>query len=285
MNSLALINEFLGQPPNASSHGYQIDHILEFCHWFMAALFVGWSVFFIYVLFRFRKSRQPRADHGGVRSHVSTHLEFSVVMIEAVLLLGFAIPLWARRVNQFPPGKEALLVHVVAQQFSFNYHLPGADGQFARRDVNLVSNSNPLGIDPKDPAGKDDIVTTGELHVPVDRPVIAELSSKDVIHDYFVPDMRIAGDAIPGSLIPIWFTPVKTGTYEVICAQLCGLGHYGMKGTLVVDTPQDYQARLKERAELAGGAQPTAPSASPGGQQPQPQNKPAAPAASPSPGG
>ena len=124
-----------------------------------------------------------------MRSHVSTHLEFSVVLIEAVLLLGFAIPLWGKRVNQFPPGKEALLVHVVAQQFSFNYHLPGADGQFARRDVNLVSNSNPLGIDPNDPAGKDDIVTTGELHVPLDRPVIAELSSKDVIHDFFLPDM------------------------------------------------------------------------------------------------
>src|SRR5439155_852306 len=103
---------------------------------------------------------------------------------------------------------------------------------FGRRDVNFVSNSNPLGIDPNDPAGKDDIVTTGELHVPVDRPVIAELSSKDVIHDFFVTEMRIAGDAIPGSLIPIWFTPIKTGTYEVICAQLCGLGHYGMKGTL-----------------------------------------------------
>ena len=123
------------------------------------------------------------------------------------------------------------------------------------------------GIDPNDPAGKDDIVTTGELHVPVDRPVIAELSSKDVIHDYFIPDMRIAGDAIPGSLIPIWFTPVKTGTYEVICAQLCGLGHYGMKGTLVVDTPQDYQAWLKERAELAGTqATPPAPTQRPPGE-------------------
>jgi len=107
------------------------------------------------------------------------------------------------------------------------------------------------------------------LHVPVNRPVIAELSSKDVIHDYFVPAMRIGGDAIPGSLIPIWFTPLKTGTYEVICAQLCGLGHYGMKGTLVVDTPQDYEAWLKERAELAGGAQPAS---SPGAPQ-QPQNK------------
>ncbi len=267
MSSLALINEFLGQPPNASSHGYQIDHILEFCHWFMGALFVGWSAFFIFVLIRFRRRRQPSADHLGVRSGISTHLEFSVVLIEAVLLLGFAIPLWAKRVNQFPPGKEALVVHVVAQQFSFNYHLPGPDGQFGRRDVSFVSNSNPLGIDPNDPAGKDDIATLGELHVPVNRPVIAELSSKDVIHDYFLPAMRIGGDAIPGSLIPIWFTPIKTGTYEVICAQLCGLGHYGMKGTLVVDTPQDYQTWLKERAELAGGAQSApspVPSPSPG---------------------
>src|ERR1041385_6861587 len=143
MNSLALITEFLGQPPNASSHGYQIDHILEFCHWFMAALFFGWSAFFIFVLIRFRKRRQPHADPLGVRSGISTHLEFSVVLIEAVLLLGFAFLLWARQLNELPPGKEALLVHVVAQQFSFNYHRPGADGQFCRRDVNLVSNSNP----------------------------------------------------------------------------------------------------------------------------------------------
>src|ERR1043166_8505996 len=259
MNSLALINEFLGQPANVSEHGYQIDHILEFCHWFMGALFVGWSAFFIFVLFRFRKSRQPVADHEGVRSGISTHLEFSVVLIEAVLLLGFAIPLWAKRGNEFPPGKDAPFVPLVPQQFSFNYPLPGPDGQFGRRDASFVSNSNPVGLDPNDPAGKDDIVTSGELHVPVDRPVIVELSSKDVIHDFFVPSMRIAGDAIPGSLIPIWFTPVKTGTYEVICGQLCGLGHYGMKGTLVVDTPQDYQAWLKERAELAG-AQGAAPS-------------------------
>ena len=102
MNSLALINEFLGQPPNASSHGLQIDHIIEFCHWFMAVLFVGWSAFFIFVLIRFRKRRQPNANYLGVTSPISTHLEFSVVLIEAVLLLGFAIPLWAKRVNQFP---------------------------------------------------------------------------------------------------------------------------------------------------------------------------------------
>src|SRR2546423_6419535 len=125
MSSLALINEFLGQPPNASSHGYQIDHIIEFCHWFMGALFLGWSAFFIFVLIRFRKGRHPAADHEGVRSGISTHLEFSVVLIEAVLLLGFAIPLLARRVNEFPETKDAILVHVPGQQFSWEFYLPG----------------------------------------------------------------------------------------------------------------------------------------------------------------
>src|SRR6266478_3861924 len=196
MNSLAFINELIGLPPNASDHGYQIDHIIEFAHWFMAALFVGWSAFFIYVLVRFRRSRHPVADHEGVKSGISTHLEFSVVLIETVLLIGFAIPLWAKRVNAFPDTKDAILVHAVGQQFNWNFHLPGTDGQFGRRDVSLVSNSNPVGLDPNDPAGKDDIVTSGELHVPVDRPVITELSSKDVIHDFFLPDMRIAADAI-----------------------------------------------------------------------------------------
>src|SRR5260370_37473627 len=112
MSTLALIDDFLGQPANATEHGYQIDRILEFSHWFMGALFVGWSAFFVFVLIRFHKSRQPRADHAGVRSGISTHLEFSVVLIEAVLLIGFAIPLWAKRLNEFPSTQDAILVHV-----------------------------------------------------------------------------------------------------------------------------------------------------------------------------
>ena len=262
MNRLALINEFLGQPPNASEHGFQIDAIIEFSHWFMAALFVGWSVFFIYVLIRFRKRRHPVADHEGVKSGISTHLEFSVVLIDAVLLIGFAIPLWAKRVNQFPDTKDAVLVHAVGQQFNWNFHLPGPDGQFGRRDVNLVTNNNPLGLDQNDVAAKDDLTVTGELHVQVDRPVIIEVSSKDVIHNFALPHMRVAQDAIPGSIIPLWFKPIKTGTYEIVCGQLCGLGHYGMKGSLVVDSPADYQAWLKERTELSGSQAPaTAPAA------------------------
>ena len=266
MIRLALLNELIGLPPNASEHGYQIDHIIEFTHWFMGALFIGWSIFFIYVLLRFRKGKNPVADHEGVKSGISTHLEFAVVLIEAVLLIGFAIPLWAKRVNQFPEGKDAILVHVVGQQFNWNFHLPGPDGQFGRRDISLLSNSNPVGLDYNDPAAKDDIVVLGELHVPVDRPVIMELSSKDVIHNFAMPHMRMAQDAIPGQVIPMWFKPIKPGNYEVVCGQLCGLGHYSMKGMLVVDTPADYQAWLKERAELSGSQTAPAPTERPPGE-------------------
>src|SRR5436190_19879333 len=101
MSSLALINEFLGQPPNASSHGYQIDHIIEFCHWFMGALFLGCSAFFIFVLIRFRKGRHPAADHQGGRSVIWTELDFSGVLIGAVLSCGSAIPSWPNVLKQF----------------------------------------------------------------------------------------------------------------------------------------------------------------------------------------
>jgi cytochrome c oxidase subunit 2 len=247
---LALINEFLGQPPNASEHGFQIDHILEFSHWFMGTLFVGWWVFLIYVLIRFHKSRHPVADHEGVKSGISTHLEFAVVLIDAVLLIGFAIPIWGKFVNNFPDAKDAIVVHAIGQQFNWNFHMPGPDGQFGKRDVNLVTVSNPLGMDSNSPEGKDDLVFVSELHVPLDHDIIIETSSKDVIHNFALPSMRAAQDAIPGSIIPMTFRPIKTGTYEIVCGQLCGLGHYGMKGTLVVDTPADYQAWIKERAEM-----------------------------------
>lgn len=266
MSNLALINELIGLPPNASEHGYQIDHIIEFSHWFMGALFIGWSVFFIYVLLRFRKGKHPVADHEGVKSGISTHLEFAVVLIEAVLLIGFAVPLWAKRVNQFPDEKEAILVHAIGQQFNWNYHLPGPDGQFGRRDIALLSNSNQLGLDYNDPAAKDDIFASGELHVPVDRPVIIELSSKDVIHNFCLPHMRMAQDAIPGQVIPMWFKPIKKGSYEVVCGQLCGLGHYSMKGMLVVDDPAEYQVWLNERAELSRPQAAPAPTEQPPGE-------------------
>ena len=174
------------------------------------SLLVGPPILFLF-LFAFTRVGIRAADHEGVKSGISTHLEFAVVLIEAVLLVGFAVPLWAKRVNEFPRDKDAILVHAIGQQFNWNFHLPGPDGVFGRRDVNLVTNSNPVGLDSNDPAAKDDIVVLGELHVPVNRPVIIELTSKDVIHNFALVNMRIAQDAIPGQMIPMWFRPIKTG--------------------------------------------------------------------------
>src|SRR5258707_6701773 len=121
------INKALGIVPNASEHGYLVDQLLEICHWFMAILFVGWSCYFLFTICRFHRSRNPKADYHGVQSKASAHLEFSVVLIEAVLLLGFGLPLWGKRVTSesFPKEGDAIEVHAVAQQFLWNFHYPG----------------------------------------------------------------------------------------------------------------------------------------------------------------
>ena len=117
------LNKLLGIMPNHSEHGREIDHMLNFCHWFMLVLFVGWIIYYFYVIFRFRKGRNPKADYHGVRNHVSTHLEASVVIVEAVILLGFAIPLWGKRVNEIPTAeKEPLRIRAIGYQFGWKFH-------------------------------------------------------------------------------------------------------------------------------------------------------------------
>ena len=133
---------------------------------------------------------------------------------------------------------------MVGEQFAWNVHYPGPDGVFGRTDLKLVTADNPLGLDPNDPRGKDDVVAINELHLQVNRPVLIRVTSKDVIHSFKLPVMRAEQDAIPGFEIPIHFTPVRTNNgeqWEVACAQLCGLGHYRMRGTLFVET----EAELK----------------------------------------
>jgi cytochrome c oxidase subunit 2 len=243
------LNRLMGMPDNASEHGYTIDHMLEFCHWFMLALALGWSIFFVYTLWRFRAGKSPKADYYGVRTKASTHVEFMVVLIDVLLLIGFAVPLWSKRVLNFPLG-DAITVKVVGQQFTWNFHYAGPDGVFGAQDPSLISTGNQLGLDPNDPHGRDDIVTPNEMHIPVNHNIILEVTSKDVIHSVAIQAMRIGQDAIPGSNIPIWFKPVKTGTYEIVCAQLCGQNHSLMKATVVVDTEEDYKAWLDDEEKL-----------------------------------
>ncbi|HEX8372659.1 MAG TPA: hypothetical protein VF585_07760 [Chthoniobacterales bacterium] len=241
---LALINELLGLPPAASEHAPLIDNMLEMAHWLMVTLFVGWFTFFVYVLFRFHKSRNPKASYHGVKTKLSTHIEVSVVLVEAVLLLGFALPIWSARVNEFPKS-GATMVRVYGEQFAWNFWYPGVDGVFGRRDLRLITASNPLGLDKSDPSALDDAQVKNSMQVPIDKPVIVEISSKDVIHNFALHEMRIAHDALPGSLIPMWFTPNKLGDYEIICAQLCGSGHYSMKGMFTVAPQEEYDTWIK----------------------------------------
>jgi cytochrome c oxidase subunit 2 len=238
---------YLGLPVQASTHAAEIDQMISLVHWLMLVLFVGWGIFFAYVLFRFRRGANPRASYEGAKGKISKGIEIAIVVIEMVLLVFYAIPAWARRVSQFPSENEAVVVRVVGEQFAWNIHYPGRDGKFGRTDVRLVTADNPLGLDRSDPAAKDDITTINQLNLPINRPVLVHLSSKDVIHSFGLFEMRVKQDAIPGLSIPVWFIPNREGQYEIACSQLCGLGHFRMRGYITIQSAADYQAWMADQ--------------------------------------
>ena len=138
-------------------------------------------------------------------------------------------------------------MRVVGEQFAWNVHYPGADGKFGRTDPKLVSTDNPLGLDRADPNAKDDVTTINQLNVPADRPVLVHLSSKDVIHSFGLYEMRVKQDAVPGMDIPVWFIPNRVGEYEITCSQVCGLGHYRMRGFVNVQRQADFQTWMGDQ--------------------------------------
>jgi cytochrome c oxidase subunit 2 len=204
------MEQFLGLPPDGSAHGYEIDHLIVLMHWLMVVLFVGWSIFYVYTLVRFRAKKNPKANYHGVKSHFSNYLEVAVLIAEVILLVGFSIPIWSERVDAFPNEKDAVVVRVVAEQFAWNIHYPGKDGIFGKTSITLVDADNPIGLDRNDPYAKDDITTINQLNLPVNKPTILHISSKDVIHSFSVNPYRIKQDAVPGLSIPLWFLPTKT---------------------------------------------------------------------------
>jgi cytochrome c oxidase subunit 2 len=230
------MEKLLGLPALASQQGRDVDRLIIYVHWLMIALFAGWLCYFAYTLFRFHHKRHPKADYAGVKSNVSSYLEIGVALVEGFLLVGLALPLWARAVDKFPPEKDSTVIQVVAQQFAWNVRYPGKDVIFGKQDMRWVTPDNVFGVDPNDPAGKDDVQTLNEVHVVVNKPAIIYISSKDVIHSFKVIAMRVTQDAIPGMRIPVHFTPTQEGRYQINCAQLCGNGHSTMsQGYLVVE--------------------------------------------------
>jgi cytochrome c oxidase subunit 2 len=240
---------YLGLPIAASQHAPDVDSLLSIVHWLMLVLFVGWGAFFLFVLVKFRKGGNPRADYHGAKGKISKVIEIGIVVVEAVLLIFYAIPSWASRVGAFPSENEAVVVRVVGEQFAWNVQYPGPDGKFGRTDISLMAADNPLGLDRRDPDAKDDITTINQLTLPVNRPVLVHLSSKDVIHSFGLYEMRVKQDVVPGLDMPVWFIPNRIGDYEITCSQLCGLGHYRMRGFVNIKSDADYQAFLAEEAK------------------------------------
>ena len=256
----------LGLPISISSNGPAIDETIALMHWLMLFLFIGWGTFFIVSLVKFRKSKSPQADYIGVKSHISTVFEVAVALIEIILLIGFSFPIWANRVNDVPTSNEGIIhVRVVAQQYAWNIHYPGPDGIFGSTQSELVDEvSNPVGLDRSSFGASDDFITINQLHIPVNKKVRIDLTTKDVIHSFKLPELRVGQDAIPGMSIPMHFeatmtsdqflkkmvgTPREGKGLEISCAQLCGLGHYRMRGYLTVDTEEEYNDWLSLQAE------------------------------------
>jgi cytochrome c oxidase subunit 2 len=246
------MKKLLGLPLVGSAHGVEVDNFIWYVHLLMIALFVGWTAYFFYTIWRFRQSRNPKADYVGTTTHASSWIEGAVAIVEGVLLIGFAIPLWAHAVDKFPPADKSTVIRVIAKQFEWLARYPGPDGKFGSNRIDLISNENPMGLDKSDPAAKDDIIAgAGEMAVPVGKPVIAHISSLDVIHSFKVVPLRMTQDANPGMSIPVHFVPTITNSYQIQCSQLCGSGHAKMRGFFKVLTPEEFDAWLKKKA---GGA-------------------------------
>jgi len=217
-------------PAAASAQAAMLDAVLQDIHWHMLAIFVVWALVLVVALVRFRQGANPHARPHGVRG-VWPALAVGAIVVGDGLILGTrALPAWSARMAPPPAQSAPLEVRIAAEQFAWNIHYAGPDGVFGRVSSGLIGPSNPVGIDREDPAAKDDIGLLNILTLPLDRTIVVQLTSRDVIHSFTLPEMRVKQDAMPGSTARVWFTPTRTGDWEIACSQLCGLGHYRMRG-------------------------------------------------------
>ena len=238
--------------PIASNWSY-IDHTISITFWITGIVFAAVVLFMAYCVFRFRHREGARAHYEPENRRLESWLTIATAVGVATMLTP-GLFVWA---NFVTVPDEATDVEVVAQQWQWSFRLPGADGQLGRSDSRLIGPENPLGVSPDDPNGADDvIVEADDLHLPIDRPVKILLRSIDVLHDFYVPEFRAKMDMVPGMITYFWFTPTRTGDFEVLCAELCGVGHAFMRGNVQIDSEGDYQAWLSEQSTVrrAGAA-------------------------------
>lgn len=236
-----------GLPVAASTYAAKIDWTLYLMHVVMIGIFVIWGIFMVYCLVRYRRRQGVPAVYGNQHAWSSYVPDALILAFDIWLIFVVGIPIWAHIREELPPPENATVVNIIAQQFAWNIHYPGADGKFGKRDPLLIRPDNLIGLDEKDPDAKDDITSVNDLYIPIGKPVRVNLTSMDVIHSFFVPEFRTKQDAVPGMLFPIWFEPTMTGKFEIGCAQLCGIGHYRMRGNVIVQSQEEFDAWMKEK--------------------------------------
>jgi cytochrome c oxidase subunit 2 len=246
--AVALFSGRFGWFPEAiSEHGPAIDAQFMRTLVVVGIAFVLSQVGLGYYVWRYRDTGKGDA----VYTHGNTKVEIMIMLLVTVVFVTLAVlgqRVWAQlHLQEFPA--DATQIEVTGQQFVWNIRYPGLDGKFGRTSPKLINDQeNPVGVDPKDAASKDDIVSVNRMAIPVNRPIQVILRAKDVTHSFFVPALRFKQDSVPGLAIPVHFKAVKTGEYEIACAELCGLGHHKMRGFLMVMSEEEYAAWLKDRA-------------------------------------
>jgi len=229
----------------ASNWGF-IDTTIIITFWVTGIAYVAILGFVGYCVWRFRHQAGKPKDVEYEPENKALEWWLTVATsVGVAIMLAPGLVAWYQFVT---PPEDAAETEVLGQQWAWSFRLPGADGKLGKADTKNMSAENPFGVDPNDPNGKDDLlILGGDLHLPIDKPVKVLLRSMDVLHNFYVPQFRGKMDMIPGSVTYYWFTPIRTGTFEVLCAELCGVGHHAMRGFVVVDTQEDYQTWLGEQ--------------------------------------
>lgn len=227
----------------ASNWGY-IDNAILITFWITGVVFVAVLGFMAYCVLRFRHQEGRKAAYEPENKKLEWWLTgLTAIGIVAMLTPGLFV--WGQYVNV---PDDATEIEVLAQQWQWAYRLPGEDGVLGTSDVKHIDFDNPFGLTPDDPNGQDDIlVESDELHIPLDRPVKVLLRSLDVLHNFYIPQFRAKMDMVPGMVTFYWFTPTRAGQFDVLCFELCGTGHYAMRGSVVVNTQAEYDAWLAEQ--------------------------------------
>lgn len=254
-----------GQIPELVSNRGQLDSLYHAILIVTGVVYVVVQVLLGYFIFRY----QDKPDAEGSYWHDSHKLEYAWTIATIVILIPFVLTglnYWGQ-VKASPVPDDAVVVTAVGAQFQWDFIYPGPDGEFGTITPQLYSLQNPLAIDPTDPNSSDDFAFTNQLVLPVDRPALILLRSKDVQHAFFLPNFRVKQDLVPGMTTQTWFIPTKVGNYEIACAELCGLGHYRMRAFLEIKSQEDYDAWWREQtapppveapAEVEADANPAA---------------------------